>query len=676
MRSAYDSHPSRFQDKEWLFSPYTPDGRTVFGLIHDEYQGNTHPGRCATGDYLRCWYNAITLARSDDGGATFHHALPTPRHLVAEVPYRYKPDVGRVRRLPAEQHRPEGRLLLLDGDHDRVRQAGARARCVMRTKRLDDPTAWRAWDGDGYNVSFVDPYRGKPAVNDHLCKPVSSEQISDMTFSLTYNTYFGKYLLVAPANQYIASKRRLVSGFFYSLSGDLIHWSQRKLIKEVELLQTYRCGDRDPVFYPSVLDPNSKSRNFETTGRHAYLYFTRLHYEACQQTLNRDLVRVPVEFSEVTGALQVVVSGMVAGDPFQGGASWAVLQYVLGLQRLGHEVLLIEEYEPKEGTPSASYFEQVIASFDLTDSAALLPRGTREPLGLPYARLRERCAGADLLINVSGILTDPDLISSIPVRAYLDLDPVFNQLWDRDGIDMRFGPHNRFVTVGQALGTAECPVPTGDREWIPTLPPVVLDRWPVAEGPGDGSFTSVGNWRGYGSVEHGGVHYGQRVHSMRPLMELPLRALRPTSASPSRSTPRSTSDLEAAGGQPLGAGRPGRGGRHARSATPQFIARSTRRARNREERLRAVALGLVQRSERLLPRLRPAGARAGDGLQPVPAHGRGAAGVRDRGRRGRGRRGDPRRLRSAREPRAGAGRGPARLGSRAPGLLERLGEGK
>jgi hypothetical protein len=223
------------------------------------------------------------------------------------------------------------------------------------------------------------------------------------------------------------------------------------------------------------------------------------------------------------GALSVVVSGMVAADPNQGGASWAVLQYVLGLQKLGHEVLLIEEYEPNEGTPSTSYFEQVVRRFDLTGSAALLRRGTKDALGVSYTLLHERCRSADLLINISGILTDPDLVSSVPVRAYLDLDPVFNQLWDREGIDMGFSPHNRFVTVGQALGTPDCPIPTGDREWIPTLPPVVLDRWPPAEGAGDGSFTTVGNWRGYGSVEHDGVRYGQRVHSMRPLMELPRR---------------------------------------------------------------------------------------------------------------------------------------------------------
>jgi hypothetical protein len=225
----------------------------------------------------------------------------------------------------------------------------------------------------------------------------------------------------------------------------------------------------------------------------------------------------------------VVVSGMVAGVPFQAGASWAVLQYVLGLERLGHDVLLVEQWEPPPHEPladtaSAAYFRDLVRGFDLDERAALLRAGTEETVGLSYAQLRERCHAADLLLNISGTLTDTGLIGNIPVRAYVDLDPVFNQLWDDSGIDMGFEPHNRFVTVGQALGTPECPVPTGGREWIATLPPVVLERWPAAAGPGDGSFTSVGNWRGYGSVELDGVQYGQRVHSMRPLMELSRRS--------------------------------------------------------------------------------------------------------------------------------------------------------
>ena len=45
----------------------------------------------------------------------------------------------------------------------------------------------------------------------------------------------------------------------------------------------------------------------------------------------------------------------------------------------------------------------------------------------------------------------------------------------------------------------------------------MLEHWPVQAGAADADFTTIGNWRGYGSVEHDGVHYGQKAHSMREL---------------------------------------------------------------------------------------------------------------------------------------------------------------
>jgi hypothetical protein len=41
--------------------------------------------------------------------------------------------------------------------------------------------------------------------------------------------------------------------------------------------------------------------------------------------------------------------------------------------------------------------------------------------------------------------------------------------------------------------------------------------------PRHDAYTSVGNWRSYGSIEHGGIHYGQRAHSLRGLIDLPGR---------------------------------------------------------------------------------------------------------------------------------------------------------
>jgi len=220
--------------------------------------------------------------------------------------------------------------------------------------------------------------------------------------------------------------------------------------------------------------------------------------------------------------LKILLSGMVAGDPYQGGASWAVLQYIAGLNALGHEVLLVEPVTEDKLDPAgetARYFRSLSLP---KGKAALLAVGGEQTLGPSFAELHRFAGEADLLLNVSGMLREERLLDPIPVRAFLDLDPGFNQAWAASGEDMGIGLHTHCVTVGQSLGRSDCPIPTCGREWIATLPPVALDHWPVAqEAPAREAFTSVGHWRSYGSVEHGGIRYGQRAHSLRDLIELP-----------------------------------------------------------------------------------------------------------------------------------------------------------
>src|SRR4051794_17020197 len=72
--------------------------------------------------------------------------------------------------------------------------------------------------------------------------------------------------------------------------------------------------------------------------------------------------------------LRILLSGMVAADPGQGGATWAVLQYVLGLRRLGHHVTLVEPVPRASLRPAgaglrdsenAAYFREVVGEFGL-----------------------------------------------------------------------------------------------------------------------------------------------------------------------------------------------------------------------------------------------------------------------------------------------------------------------
>jgi hypothetical protein len=223
---------------------------------------------------------------------------------------------------------------------------------------------------------------------------------------------------------------------------------------------------------------------------------------------------------------------MIAAVPDLGGATWAVLQYLLGLQRLGMQVFFVESVsaaalQPQGaslcGSENARYFQSVMRTFGLEDRSALLLDGTNESVGLALDDVRAISERADVLLNLSGLLVREELSARIPVRVYLDLDPAFTQLWySVQGLDMRFGSHTHFVTVAESLGQAECPVPTCGIDWIPTRPPVVLEQWPAQRTAGAG-FTTIANWRGYGSIEHQGVLYGQKVHSLRPLLALPQR---------------------------------------------------------------------------------------------------------------------------------------------------------
>jgi hypothetical protein len=289
--SGRSAQPRRFSDRQWIGSVFTRDGRTIWALVHDEYQGNRHRGRCPSGLYMRCWYNAITLARSVDGGRTYQQARP-PRQLVAAAPYRYRPDQG-----PRGVFTPSN---IVDGGDGfkyalvRIRDPGGRrGTCLIRTRRVQRPGSWRAWDGTGFDGRFSDPYAGRQRRR-IPCAPLAKGRIAEMAESLTYNETLGRFLLVGlapPGRESIGPK---VRGIYFATSTDLVHWSERRLVTRAVTKQNYRCGGPSPLAYPSVIDPGSDSRTFATSGANPYLYYTQFRYRNCHQTADRDLVRVPL----------------------------------------------------------------------------------------------------------------------------------------------------------------------------------------------------------------------------------------------------------------------------------------------------------------------------------------------------------------------------------------------
>jgi len=293
MTSDMDADPSQYNDREWIAALYTLDGVNIHAIVHNEYEGHTHPGMCPSGNPNTCWYNSLTYASSMDKGLTYTHA-PAPQHRVANIPYIYEGNGPRGIFEPSNiiQNPKDGYYYMFVNMNIGPEHNWGVG--VMRTQTLEDPASWRCWDGEGFNITFIDPYTEQnynPA--DHICKQISKDNIEIMHSSVTYNKFFNKFLLVGSTGLWDPNIGETIYGFYYSLSDDLINWSPRQLIMKAKLSWTpFLPGDI--YAYPSLIDPDDKSMNFEYTDNKVYLYYTRWHEGTMY---DRDLIRIPIEFT-------------------------------------------------------------------------------------------------------------------------------------------------------------------------------------------------------------------------------------------------------------------------------------------------------------------------------------------------------------------------------------------
>jgi hypothetical protein len=225
----------------------------------------------------------------------------------------------------------------------------------------------------------------------------------------------------------------------------------------------------------------------------------------------------------------ILVSGALANKPHNGGNAWTRLSWAIGFQRLGFDVVFVEQLAAGADAPAAAgYFRAVMSSFGFSESSALLDATGGRLEGMSADRVRDAARSAELLFNISGHCKLDAINRGPRVRVYFDDDPGYTQFWHADG---HAGPglegHDFYYTVGLNVGSNGCPIPTGGIPWRHTLPPVVLDDWPAAPPDLDGGrprFTTVASWRGpYGPVTFGGRTYGLKAHEFRKCIDLPRR---------------------------------------------------------------------------------------------------------------------------------------------------------
>jgi hypothetical protein len=216
---------------------------------------------------------------------------------------------------------------------------------------------------------------------------------------------------------------------------------------------------------------------------------------------------------------------------------WNWLQYIVGFQKLGHDVYFIEEVKSDWAKDSRGIrcdfnqsenqrlFRATMEQFGLMEKACQIYDAGRSTFGLSVQSLTSIAKQADLLINMSGHVHADFVLENAKRRVYFDQDPVFTQLWAAEyGKDLNFQNHDVFFTVGLNIGTAHTTIPDCGVTWQQMLPPVLLDHWPSRAVVPSKSFTTIASWSSYGDVCYAGEWYQSKYTEFERFAELPKRS--------------------------------------------------------------------------------------------------------------------------------------------------------
>ena len=229
----------------------------------------------------------------------------------------------------------------------------------------------------------------------------------------------------------------------------------------------------------------------------------------------------------------IVVLGMVTRHPVP-GVIWQTVHYLLGFQRLGYDVYLVEAASrPPHAfhdstADTMGFLDSVMRRFDLGGHwayHALHEDGAC--YGMSIERLRRLCREAELVINLhAGTMPLPEHYASGRLVC-LETDPVEVQVQlsanDQDAIEF-LKPHLAFFTFAENYGNPGCGLPQSDLfDFRPTRQPVLLDLWERHPDHAEGAFRTVANWRQHGrDVVFGGEVYAwSKHHEFLKFLDLP-----------------------------------------------------------------------------------------------------------------------------------------------------------
>ena len=246
---------------------------------------------------------------------------------------------------------------------------------------------------------------------------------------------------------------------------------------------------------------------------------------------------------------RIAVLGFMGNCPIA-GVIWQAIHYIVGLQRLGHEVFYLEDlsrvpYDPVRQTVDENDAYAVETIGKLAEEFGFQGRwgfcsrflGRERTFGLSRTAINELYAHADALLNICGSheLND-DLLLSDRI-FYVESDPGVEQIKvdQSESATLDFlQRHRALFTFGENIGGPEAkfPVPLHGMKWLPTRQPIVTDFWKTdgAAPPAGAVFTTIANLATGGKKDiawHGETYLWSKLPEFEKFRLAPERAGEP-----------------------------------------------------------------------------------------------------------------------------------------------------
>ena len=231
---------------------------------------------------------------------------------------------------------------------------------------------------------------------------------------------------------------------------------------------------------------------------------------------------------------RIVLASWMVRYPLGGNLSWA-LQWLVGFQRLGHDVYFVERsgyadscFDPVRNTMSDDCSHGLAVVSRLLERHGLGERwcyldadGTYH--GMQKEQVARLFVATDVFIDMGAHGSWRVEAEPAPLSVLVEAEPGFTQIRmeRRLAAGEPIDKYDHYFSVGQSIGTSLTTAPTGGRNWKTVLNPIVPDLFEPGHPAPGAPFTTVMNWRAHDPIEWQGEVLGQKDVEFEKFIGLP-----------------------------------------------------------------------------------------------------------------------------------------------------------